>query len=468
MGKINSMMDIGKRSMMNSQSNLHTVSHNIASKNVEGFTRQRVEQVTNQPIVEGNLQFGMGAKAAKITRVNNPFVDNQLAVESGALSFHDSQAESLNRVQEVFNEQMNKGLNTYISSFYNAYRELANNPESTTTRTMVKEAAEALAKDFTRVQTQLEGVQEGIDGKIISQIQQINGYTKEIGDLNRQIATTEAQGVHANDQRDRRDLLVKKLNEIIDVKVAEGDKGMITIQSAGNAILVSGFDSMTLTHSFDPQTARLQIYYKPEGSYPPLNITTRILAGSIGGNLQIRVIEDFKSQVDTLAASFAGEVNKIHFQGYDRFGKQAGLFFEPLTQTVGAAKNLKVSDDIRKDVGRIATGAQPNAPGDNTVANMISQLQHRQIMDGGTSTFDDFYKAQVGRVGVIANKAVQTHAAQENIVKQVNNLRESISGVSLDEEAAKMIEFQKTFDASARLIRTADEMLETVINLKRI
>ena len=88
-------------------------------------------------------------------------------------------------------------------------------------------------------------------------------------------------------------------------------------------------------------------------------------------------------------------------------------------------------------------------------------------MQDGSTTIDDYYSSQVGQVGVVAQRSLKSYESQQNIVSQLSNIRESISGVSLDEETTKMIEFQKAFDASARLIRTADEMFDTVLSLKR-
>ena len=97
----------------------------------------------------------------------------------------------------------------------------------------------------------------------------------------------------------------------------------------------------------------------------------------------------------------------------------------------------------------------------------MARLQQEKAM-GGDSTFDEFYNSIVGKVGVQTKRAGTASETQKDIVKQMNNIRESISGVSLDEEATKLIEYQKSFDASARLIRTADEMFDTVLNLKRL
>ncbi len=468
MGKIHSMMDIGKRTMQNSQTALQTVAHNIANKTTEGYSRQRVDQVTAPPVSEGRLQLGMGARAAQVSRINNPFLDKQLQNETGIMGYHEAQAETMGRVEQVFNEQMNKGLNQYMTDFYNSFRELSNNPESNTTRVMVREAASALANDFHRVDSQLEKVQKGIDMDVTQHVDEINKMSREIASLNEKIASVEIQGNPANDSRDRRDVLLKHLHEKVDIRVAEGDSGMLTVSTAGNALLVSGLDSMELKTQLHPETKRTEIYYSPAGLAKPFDITDRIKGGKLGGSLEIRdkLVPDLREQVDHLAETFANEVNAAHLRGYDRSGRQGNAFFEFSEGEFGSASNIKLADSVANDVTRIAAAAKPGAPGDNTVANVISMLQFKENMDG--STMDNFYTAQVGRVGVAANRAVKSKEAQASILEQVNTLRESTSGVSLDEEATKMIEFQKAFDASARLIRTADEMFDTVLSLKHM
>lgn len=470
MAKISSMMDIGKRSMMNSQTALQTVAHNIANKTTEGFSRQRVDQVTAQPINEGRMQMGMGSRAAQISRINNPALDKQLQMEGGKLGFADAHAESMARVEQVFNEQQNKGINTYISDFFNSFRELANNPESLTTRTMVKEAGEALAGDFKRVVRQLGDIQKDIDGQVEMHVGEINKMVKEIAELNEKVASVELQGVPANDQRDRRDLLIKKLNEKVDIKFAEGDQGMVSVSTAGNVMLVSGYDHLELETSKDPITDRTQIYFKENNSSTPFNITNRIRAGALGGVLTVRdgLINQLHGSINELAGTIATEVNASHAQGLDRKSRAGGDFFEIEDGAAGVAGGLKVADEIQEDVSRIAAAAHNKAPGDNTVAHVIANLQAKEIFDDNSATVGDFYSSQIGQVGVLANRANRTRESQAGVVQQLGILRDSVSGVSLDEETVKMIEYQKAFDASARLIKTADEMFDTVLNLKRM
>lgn len=468
MSKISAMMDTGKRSLMNSQTALQTVGHNIANKSTEGFSRQRVELLTNQPISSGNLQIGMGARAGVVTRVNNPWLEKQIQKEGTSMGFHDARSNALSRVEQIYNEQANKGLNQYMVDFFNSFRELANNPESLASRTMVRESASALTKDFARVVGQLQDVQEDIDGQIKTTVAEVNQMSKEIASLNERIQLVEVQGTPANDERDRRDLLLKQLGERIDITWAEGKDGMVSVTAGRTGILVSGSGASELKAEATGERDKVEIFFVGTGA--PANITQQVTGGRLGGALEVRdqIVEDLLTHVDKLAFTMATEVNKAHIEGYDSLGRKGVLFFDMPMAEKGAAINIALNKTVFNDVGRIAAAAAPGAIGDNTVANMISSLQHRQVMEDGTSTLDDYYNAQVGQVGAISQRAMKSQESQKNVLGQLSNIRESISGVSLDEETTKMIEFQKTYDASARLIKTADEMLDTVLNLKRL
>lgn len=470
MSKISAMLDVGKRSLMNSQTALQTVGHNIANKSTEGFSRQRVEIVTNEPESSGNLRIGMGARASVVTRVNNPWLEKQIQREGTNLGFSDGRAEAMGRVEQVYNEQTNKGLNQYMTGFFNSFRELANNPESLASRTMVRESAVSMTKEFGRVVSQLHDVQDDIDGQLLTLTDEINQMGKEIAQLNEKIQVVEVQGIPANDERDRRDLLLKKLGEKIDISWAEGSDGHVTVTAGRTALLVSGTSSNGIKAARTDGRDRVEIFFQSTANGTPVNVTDQIRGGRMGGALEVRdqVIESFLGSIDTMAYNMVKEVNKAHIEGFDRYGKQGILFFEMPSDVKGAAETLSVNRTIFNDVGRIAAGAQAGAPGDNTVANVISSLQNHQVMEGGSATFDDFYNTQVGQIGTLTQRAVKSQESQKNVVDQLQNIRESISGVSLDEETTKMIEFQKAYDASARIIRTADEMFDTILNLKRM
>lgn len=474
MGRVSSLMTVGRRSMMNSQTGLHTVGHNIANKETEGYSRQRTETYANGAQGSGRRRIGMGATAAVVRRVNNPYLEKQIGQEQSELATAKGRQQGLSRLEQIYNEQTVEGFNSSLSSFFNAFRELSTNPESMPRRTAVRATAESLVNDIHNVNSQLKEVSADINSQLQVSVNDMNGITQEIAKLNTQIQEVELTGGWANDERDRRDLLVKKLGEIVDIKWAEGEDSSITVSTAKDAILVVGGTANSVQAVATPARegkgeGDFDVVYYHHDYAEPLVLSDRIEGGRIGGLLSVRrgELNGIKHDMDNLAFTIAKEVNAIHGKGFNAYNQTGVNFFDPLSAADGAAEYISLNSDIKVDSARIAAGRDPNRPGDNRVANEIAELQYGKPIFGGTLTLDEFYKGLVGELGIKTQAVNRQTEVQQNIVNQLNNIRESISGVSLDEEAAKMIEMQKHFDAAARLIRTADEVLETVINIKR-
>lgn len=471
MAKIHGLLDMGRRGMAVSQSALQTTSHNIANKSTEGYSRQRVDVETNPAIGDGNQRVGTGSRLSAISRTNNPWLEKQLEREGSNLSYLEGRSAALQRLESAFNEQSVKGLNSTMADFFNSFRELANNPESLTNRTVVRDSATALIKNFQDVDRQLKSVTGELNNTIQVGVDEANSHIKEIAQLNEKIQSIEITGASANDERDRRDLLVKKLAEKMDISYAEDPKsGMINITAGKTGVLVAG----TSFHTMDTVTnenGQTEVMYPLSEKGTHVDITDQFKRGALGGAIELRdgFVANMRNDVNDLSYNIASEVNKAHMEGFDRYSKQGEKFFNLPDDGTFSLKDLKVNQDIMTDVGRIAAAARPNSPADNTVANVIHSLQYKPVMgDEGTYTFDNFYNSKVGEVGVLSQKAQANLDSQKNIVDQLKNVRESVSGVSLDEEAQKMIEYQKAYEASARIIKMADEMFDTVLNLKRL
>jgi len=468
------MLDIGKRSLMNSQNALQTVSHNIASKDLEGFSRQRAEFETAPVIAEGGLRFGMGSRTKRITRTNDEFLEKQIQRETTKLGTSKGQADNLQRVENVFNEQMRKGLNQFVTDFFNAFRELANSPDSQATRDLVKQTALAVVQDFKRVNDQVKGIQHDIDRQVLAEVQMVNSMLKEISTLNGSVASAEFAGTPANDERDRRDQVLKELGNKLNIRYSEGDSGAVSVTAGNSAVLVSGgsyatLDAVPTEERGAKRNGNFDIMFKYENS-PAYNITNQITGGTIGGAIHVRdhIANKVLDKMDALAHNMATNVNNAHSRGFDKYGNTGVNFFDLADGAVrNTTEKLRLSDTIDQDVWKIGAAAAPEAPGDNRVANLISSLQHEKWLGEGTATYNDYYNGIVSELAVETKHVNSNYEHQTNIVEQLKNIRENISGVNLDEEAIRMIEYQKAFDASAKMIKTADEMLETILSLKR-
>lgn len=472
MSKISSVLDISKRSLMNSQAALQTISHNVASKNVEGYSRQRVELETTPPSSYGVNQFGTGTRMKAVTRTVNEYIEKQIEVEQGRLGTRQGESENLSRVENLVNDQLRKGTNQLVTEFFNAFRELSNSPDNQATRELAGQTATSVVEDFHNMNRQLHNIQEDIDGQVQNEIAAINALTQDIASMNLKIEEIEFTGAPANDERDRRGQALKELGQKINMKYTEGDNGKVVVTAGTNAVIISGGEYATMYSQAtgargDKREGNHDIFFKYQHS-EPIIITDQLTGGRLGGALEVRdhVINRLLDKIDNLAYTIAEKVNLAHRQGYDRYNNTNMDFFE-LGDVQECSRTLKVREDIKDDVWKIAAAGMPDAPGDNRVANLIGSLQHEKWMDEGNSTFNDFFNGIVSQLAVHVRHTNDMETYQNNIVEQLRHVRENISGVNLDEEMVKMIEYQKAFDASAKLIRTADEMLETVLNIKR-
>lgn len=471
MAKIHGLMDLGKRGMQISQTALQTASHNITNKSTEGYTRQRVEMAASPALDEGRYRLGTGAQVSGINRINNPWLEKQLEREGSQFAFLEGQTQALGRMENALNEQSVKGLNNSISEFFGSFRELANNPESALPRVQVREAASALIQTFKDAKRQFSDVSMDLNKTIETAVSDANVIAKEIADLNQKIHDNEIQGNGpANDERDRRDLLVKKLSEKMDITYAEDPKsGMMNITAGNTAVIVAG-TSFGNVSTYVNEEGNTVIYNELSKGGTYFDITDQFRKGAVGGALAMRdgQLSQLTNQLDDLAYNIAANVNQVHAEGYDRYNQTGVQFFDLPQDGSFNIEGFKLSKAIQQDVGKIAAASKPGAAGDNTVANVIQELQYRPLMEGGKYSFDDFYNSKVGEVGILSQRATSALESQKNTLDQLKNVRESVSGVSLDEEAAKMIEYQKSYEASARMIKIADEMFDTILNLKRL
>lgn len=487
---MSNLLNIGKTGLDASKKSLQTTGHNIANANTEGYSRQRVHQTTNTPISKGGLIAGTGARVVSTNRVHDQFVEKQLTQSISNNDYHRTRSEHLAMVENVFNEIDQDGLNYVLNRFYNSFRDLANQPENETIRSVVRDSANLVSKDFRRIRSSLDQHARQIDRIMETEIEDINTISKRIANLNAEIARLEVGNDTAPDLRDQRDLLVRTLSESFDVHTYLDEKNRYVVSAKGVGTLVSGTEvqelavkSMARNESSNNMDGSYEIVFKRK---PGFSITANFEGGRIEAlaktrNEDLRTLQD---RIDSTAFEFMNTVNAIHRRGYvnrnveanvngefpsqDRRGPTTGIdFFRPPEERYNAANMIDLSAAVKGDLSNVATALTPNSPGDNRVAIAISKLQHERIMAEGTSTLEEDYLQMIGRVGIEAGKANFDFEQAEGLLAQAVNMRERISGVSIDEETANMVRYQHAYDASARVMRTADEMFKTVLGIMR-
>lgn len=487
---MSNLLNIGVTGLLASKKSLETTGHNISNANTEGYSRQRVHQTTGIPIVKQGLVQGTGTRVNSVTRVHDEFIEKRLNLNISNHNFYQARADQLGQVEDIFNEIDGDGLNQILNKFYNSFRELANQPENETIRSVVRDNANLVVKDFRRIRETLDGLAENIDQRITGGITDINDRLKRISNLNKKIAQLEALGDETGDLRDQRDMAVRGLSEDFQVHTYTDNRGNFIVNALGVGTLVSGGNVQELAagtldeaNSSNNMPGSVEVYFKNRPAQP---ITKNFKNGRLTGLIKVRNddIQNLQNKTDDIAYEFGMTVNAVHRRGFvqrpipvdaagnpasfDAKGPVTGIdFFSVPVERKNAAKNLKLSRSVESDLSNIATGLAPNSPGDNRVALGISKLQHERVMDGGTATLEESYLQTIGNVGLESGKAQLDREQSDGILAQTKNLKERLSGVSIDEEAANMVRYQHAYDASAKVMQTANEMFDTVLSIKR-
>jgi flagellar hook-associated protein 1 len=469
MTQIFGLLSIGAGALLSQQRAISITGNNIANVNTPGYSRQRLNMETNRPMDTAVGSVGMGVQTTTVERVYDRFLGVQMNNESANLGRWEAQKGALERVEVVFDESGGYGLNQALSDFWSSWQDLSMNPSGTTERSVLAANSQTLADTIRRKYADLGQSQADIDAAVRSGVEDINRLTAEISDLNRKIVSTEASGtVNANDYRDRRDLALKELSEIIGINSFEDAAGRVVVSVGSGRVLVESGNNYALT-AVNNSDGHADIVWA-NNTGVPVNISSEIASGKMAGWMQTRDtnIEMYKDQLNALADNLKAEVNNKHTAGFDLNGAAGVDFFEG-----SGAAGMTVAQAILDDPNRIAAAsAAGTVPGDARNAAAIAGLRTTLTMGGTgttppTSTFDDAANALVNQVGHDVQEANSYQNHQADMLAYLDNYRESVSGVNLDEEMVNLVKYQAAYTAAAKMITMGDEMMNSLMNMIR-
>ena len=447
------IFEIGKRSLLTYQSAIDTTSGNIANVNKEGYTRRRVDLSELTAGIPGLGRVGLGVNVEDISRVRQRMIEYQLYQETQSLGRYETGEMMLSQLEGVYAEYSGAGLSNILSEFWNSWNDLANDPESQANRAVVKDKGVVLANTFNRIHTDMQNMQNQLASEIDAKIKNINQISTQIAEINNQIQLS-----NSADLKDERDILIADLSKMINIKVRENEQGQINITTSG-LLLVSEAEASQLTMS----VSRNDEYSNIEISFQNMNHQPEITSGQLKSLIEVHNerIPDNIDKLNTLARSIAENVNSLHSTGYSLSDITGVSFFD---DNVGGASDFRVNNAIVNDPSLIATKSSLTGPGNGDMAMAISNLQFDTFVDGQTAS--DYYISMISLLGSEIQDMEFMHGSQQVIVDQIYNQKESISGVSLDEEMTRLIQYEQAYQAAIRVINTVDEMVETLLAMR--
>lgn len=465
MSTLGSILNIARSAITANQTAVRIASQNIANAQTEGYSRQSVRLVDARPDATPLGRLGTGVRIYDISRVRDTLLDTSYRREAGRSAGFDLRHELLGRVEDILGEPSDTGLSSALDAFYGSWADLANEPGNDTAKRVVLQRSEHLASTLNGFSARLDELVQSTRGRLETSVVEINRLTDQIATVNGLIVSEESGGLTASDLRDQRDRLVDSLSKIASVRATERSNGTVAV-IVENALIVDGNSAKTLTAAGEPPvvmvgTATLNL--SSEGS----------VLGELVGALTTR-IPAVQGRLDDLAEALVVQTNSLQNAGFLADGTPGTDFFDPAYATarnirvVATADTVVASDNAAEPNNNrvaLAIAAMRGSPDQNTVALGIWSPAEAALL-GGLSG-GEHYRTTIAQLAVDTGVASDFSTVFGTLAEQLQTRRQSVSGVSTDEELIRVMQHQQAYTAAARLITVVDEMTQTVLDLKR-
>jgi len=459
---IGNLLDVASRAMNVFQDAISTTGQNITNANNTDYSRQKVI-LSSDVTIAGQ---GDGVKVADIQRVRDTLVDTQVQTYQSVNSDASKKSDTLQQIESVLAEPSTDGLSTYFTNFFNSFSQLTSNPNSTSLRLNVIQQAQQLSDRFKQVIDGISTVQSSLQNDATTDVNSINGYLKDICNYNKEIYAATIQGTNTNQLKDERDAEITKLSSLVNISVHQGDNGVSVVSVAG----LQGTDQQSY-NQFQLTSVNGQMRLTPQNNSDSFGIVN---SGEINAimNLSSNIIPAIKSNLDTLANTFVTQVNNAHISGntlVQGSNSSTGIpFFSDSTgNTANAYQNglISINPNILSNPNNIAASATPNTDGNGDVANQIAKLGDSKLAALGGQSMLDYYNTMLNTEGTEKVSADNTVKSSSTILQSLQNQQSSFSGVSTDEEMTNVLMYQRSYEASAKLVSVANDLLSIIINM---
>jgi flagellar hook-associated protein 1 FlgK len=460
MGTLTSVLDISREALLADQVALNVTASNVANQNTAGYTNEVVSFQSTDAVTLSGSTYGAGVTASAVSqrdRVLEQRVQQQTQTEaqSGALESALQQVQNIFGLSSTSTSASSTQLGTDINSFFSSLSALTSNPSDTATRQSVLSAANTLAGDFNSTANQLAQVSSSLNQQVVGDVNQVNSLTTTIASLNAQIASI-SPNADAGTLEDQRQLAIAQLSQLVGLDQISTPQNGITLTTSSGAVLVSG------NESFAVSTTQVGGNTDVLAGDPPQDVTSNLTGGDLGGVLQARDTElpAYSSALDSLAYGIGTQVNQQNELGVDSSGNPGQAIFTLPGSQVGAAASIQV---LPTDPGAIAAATSGEGSAANDNATALANLSTANIV--GSQTASGFLASFLGQIGSDTAGATTNNTAQQATLTQLTTQRDSLSGVSLDEEASNLTQYQRSYQAASQVFNIVDTLMASAINL---
>lgn len=432
---------------------MSVVQSNVTNASTPGYARQRQSMAALPFDLDRGLVGGVASAGTSGSR--SPYAERTVWRQQHLAGAADERAMQLARLEPVFSIDPAQGVGGALTRFFQAASALSVTPNDTSAREHLLQQADRVAGAFQHTSAGLSETLASTDRGIQGQLNDIHAIADQIQQLNLQFKQDyRAQSDAGLDAQLHQ--LLESLAGKVDYTMLRASDGSVTVLAGGQTPLVIGERVYRL--SAEPGGSGIQLL-----DYDGNDITTQLNGGRLASLLELRnqTLPGYQQGLDRLAQRFAEEVNAVLANGVDMNGNPPaqGLFSFDLA--AGAARTLRAGGVTAAELAL----AGASAPGGNANALALAALDQQRLVDG--ATFAQSYGALAGRLGRDLNGAREASDVQNQLSAQAREIRDELSRVNLDEEAIVLMELQRSYQATARIVTAVDEMMETLMGIVR-
>lgn len=430
---------------------LDVVGNNVTNSNTPGYAKQELNLESLPFDITVGLPGGVAAGSLQSSR--DAYAEQNVRQQQSGLGAFQAQSNALSNLSTLFDLSGKTGVNGALDNLFQGFSSLSVSPNDNTARQNVLNQAAAVANAFNQTSSGLSSASAKVSDDTRTKIDAINQIAGTIAQINSSHIKDYKGDIDAGLDAKLNSSL-ENLSQYIDYTALQQPDGGVTVYIGGQTPLVFGNQAEPIKGDFStPQTAILDSAGK--------DITSQITGGQLGGLLQVhnQRIPSYQADLNTLASSVADQINTALANGVDANGAAPATNLFTYDSTSGAAASLAVNPLTTDQIA----AALPGAPGGNGNALQLAALATAKPVNG--KSFNQFFGELGGRVGLdisAASTGVDTQTAQ---LSQAQSLRQQASGVDLNAEAAKLVQFQSAYQAATKLVTVLDQLTQTTINM---
>lgn len=457
MSGLSSLLNTARQALSAQTYGVTVAGQNVANANTPMYARRQAILET-QPV--GTETYG-GVKVAGLQRTTDTFLDRRYfeskSLSSGA-SERDRQLES---IEAMFSSSVGVSLGDSLNNLLASFSSLAANPGDVTARATVLERAGSFAQRANEMGDTLGRRREELLNQAKQITQELNVRAADVASLNRQITIAKSAGQDAADLIDKRNLVLLDLSELVDVRSLEGPNGEVLVQSSG-ITLVEGSTARSFSVDLADDGSMRILAQKSTG--PATDVSSFLSGGALAGVKEARDkdIFDVQNRLDKLLFEVGSAINAQHGAGYGLDGSTGTAVFTLPGSSGGTARAIGVNPALTTDKVAAAQSAG-TLPGGSGNAVILAGMQDSGIAGLGGKSAVEGYADLVGFVGSRKSSTAEMVNIRQSVHEQIETMRESMSGVSLEEEMVNLTKYQRAYEAAAKVVSTVDELLQELL-----